>query len=86
MTSTPPAPPPALNEVRDVLGLVLMLLSDSTAVDLALDALRAGAGDRADELGVTPPAAWAAANRFVLDILADARDASHGIAPNGSAR
>ena len=49
-----------------------MLLKDSTGVDLAFDALRAGAGERNDELGVTPTPAWAAANRFVLDAMIEA--------------
>jgi len=81
MTNTPPVPP-ALEDVRDVLSLVLMLLSDSPAVDLALSALRAGAGDRHKEEGLTPPPtdASAAANRFVLDALVDARAASDAIA------
>jgi hypothetical protein len=62
-----------------------MLLSDSPAVELALNALRAGAGDRADELGVTPAPAWAAANRFVLDTLVDARAGSDAIAAGDTA-
>jgi hypothetical protein len=84
MTNTPPVPP-ALDDVRDVLSLVLMLLSDSPTIDLALNALRAGAGDRADELGVTPPPTWATANRFVLDALVEARAASDAIAATDTA-
>jgi len=40
---------------------------------MTLDALRAGAGQRNDELDITPPGSWAAANRFVLDILSSKR-------------
>ena len=72
---TNPSPhAPDLDDVRDVLGLVLMLLSDSRGMDTVLDLLRAGAGDRNDELSVDAPApAWAAANRFVLEILIEAQ-------------
>ena len=72
MSTTNP-PPPDPDDVRDVLLLVLMLLKDSSGVDLAFDALRAGTGERNDELGVTPPPAWAAANRFVLDVMIEAQ-------------
>jgi hypothetical protein len=71
MASTDPIPP-RLDDVRDVLRLVLMLLADSTGLDVALGALRAGAGECDDELDVVPKPAWRAANRFVLDALIDA--------------
>ena len=67
----PPQIPPRPDDIRDVLQLIFMLLSDSTGLDIALDALRAGAGERSDEFQDTPPPAWAAANRLVLDALID---------------
>jgi hypothetical protein len=71
MTNTPP-PAPRLDDIRDVLRLVLAMLKDSPGVDIALELLHAGAGDRVDDFGITPRAARAAANRFVLDVLIEA--------------
>lgn len=76
MTNTPP-PTPSLDDIR-VLRLVLGMLKDSPGVDIALELLHAGAGDRVDDFGITPRPARAAANRFVLDVLIEALGGVNG--------